>query len=103
VPYDLPDEKPAVITVASKLPQQEIEAAEEKTPVVERTLLEKWCEAVQGIQANDAGKIGSTIDNALKAFISDDDKQKFAKAVKDHMGGAFKGSKAKEKLKIYLQ
>ncbi|OGP83656.1 MAG: type III-B CRISPR module RAMP protein Cmr6 [Deltaproteobacteria bacterium RBG_16_58_17] len=69
----------------------------------ERTPLEKWCDAVKGIKPNDAGKIGSTIDNALKGLISEDDKQKFAQAVKDHMGSTFKGSKAKEKLKGYLQ
>ncbi|MCG2740710.1 MAG: type III-B CRISPR module RAMP protein Cmr6 [Syntrophaceae bacterium] len=69
----------------------------------ERSPLGKWCDAVKGIKPNDAGKIGSTIDNALKGLIPEDDKQKFAQAVKDHMGSTFKGSKAKEKLKGYLQ
>lgn len=102
-PYDLPEDKPAVATVSMRLPKQESKPFDEKPPVVERTLLEKWCDAVKGIKANDAGKIGSTIDNTLKALMSEDDKQKFAQTVKDHMGGVFKGSKAKEKLKAYLQ
>ncbi|MDP2268733.1 MAG: hypothetical protein Q8K46_06130, partial [Deltaproteobacteria bacterium] len=74
----------------------------EHSNIHERTPLEKWCDANKFIKANDAGKIGSTIDNALKALISEDDKQTFAQTVKEHMGGTFKGSKAKEKLKVYL-
>jgi CRISPR-associated protein Cmr6 len=68
----------------------------------ERSPREKWCDSIKGFKANEAGKIGPTIDNALKELISEDDKQKFAQFVKIHMGKAFKGSKAKEKLKNYL-
>lgn len=68
----------------------------------ERSPVEKWCDTIKGIKANDAGKIGSTIDNALKEIISEDDKRKFAQFVKTHMGKLFKGSKALEKLKRYL-
>lgn len=69
----------------------------------ERIPLEKWCDSIKVFRADEAGKIGSTIDNALKELSSEDDKQKFAQFVKTHMGKAFKGSKAKEKLKNYFQ
>lgn len=49
------------------------------------------------------GRICSTIDSALKGLVTEDEKKEFAVTVKDHMGGAFKGSKAKERLKNYLQ
>ena len=102
-PYALPEDKQVVPVVKMSLPKQEIKPAEEKPPIVERAPLEKWRDAIKGIKANDAGRLCSTIDNALKGLVTEDEKKEFAAAVKDHMGGVFKGSKAKERLKSYLQ
>jgi len=102
-PYDLPEEKPEVVTVSVSQPKQEIKAVVQKPPVAEKTALEKYCDALKLIKPTDAGKLGSVIDSALKALAAEDDKQKFTLAVKNHMGDAFKKSKAKDKLKAYLQ
>lgn len=102
-PYELPEEEPEVVTVSMTQTKQEIKTVVQKPPVVEKTALEKCCDAFKLIKPTDAGKIGSSIDSALKALAAEDDKQKFALAVKDHMGTAFKKSKAQEKLKDYLQ
>ncbi|KAF0155750.1 MAG: csm52 [Syntrophaceae bacterium] len=101
-PYDLPMDKPAVATVSMGLLEQKIKPAEEKPPVAVRTALEKWCDAIKVIKANDAGRLCSNIDNALKELAVDEDKQQFAVFVKEHMGGDFKKSKAKDKLKGYF-
>jgi len=102
-PYDLPEEKPEVVTVTMRQPKQEIKTVVQKPPVIEKTTLEKCCDALKLIKPTDAGKLGSAIDSALKALTAEDDKQKFALAVKNHMGIAFKKSKAQEKLKDYLR
>lgn len=64
--------------------------------------LEKCCEPFKSIKPNEAGKIGSLIDTALKTLQSDEDKRAFANYVKDFMGSEFKKSKAREKLKSFL-
>lgn len=69
----------------------------------ERTALEKWCDVIKIIKSSDAGRLCSNIDNALKELAEEEDKQKFAVFVKKHMGGDFKKSKAKDKLKGYFQ
>lgn len=65
--------------------------------------VDKFIAAIKQLEANDAGKIGSTIDNALRNLASDEDKSKFAQAVKDYMGKDFKKSKAKIKLGQFLE
>jgi len=40
--------------------------------------------------------------NAFKIFETDEEKRQFAVAVKEHMGKAFKKSKAGERLKGFL-
>lgn len=102
-PYDLPMDKPAVSLVSTGPPRQEIKPREEKPLVAERTALEKWCDVIKMIKPNDAGRLCSNIDNALKELPADEDKQKFAIFVKEHMGGDFKKSKARDKLKSYFQ
>ncbi|MCE5210288.1 MAG: type III-B CRISPR module RAMP protein Cmr6 [Deltaproteobacteria bacterium] len=69
----------------------------------ERTVLEKCCDAIKMIKTNDAGRLCSNIDNALKELAEEEDKKKYAVFVKEHMGGDFKKSKARDKLKGYLQ
>jgi hypothetical protein len=64
--------------------------------------VDKFIAAIKQLEANDAGKIGSTIDNALRNLASDEDKSKFAQAVKDHMGKDFKKSKARIKVGYLL-
>jgi CRISPR-associated protein Cmr6 len=68
----------------------------------ERSPLEKWCDAVKVIKANDAGRIGTTIDSAVSQLPLEEDKRKFAQAVREHMGKDFKRSKARTKLESYL-
>ncbi len=70
--------------------------------IAEPSPLEKCCAPFKNIKPTDAGKIGPLIDTALKALPLDEDKEAFAKFVKEFMGNDFKKSKAKEKLKSYL-
>ena len=71
-------------------------------PKVEIKPVNKFISEIKIIKPNDAGRIGSKIDEALKKLESDEDKKIFAQAVKDHMGKAYKTSKAKTKLEPFL-
>jgi hypothetical protein len=79
--------------------------ATEKGPMKEKagpTPLEKCCAVFTNVKPGDAGRIGSLIDTALKTLISEEDKKAFAKYVREFMGKEFKKSKAREKLKTFL-
>lgn len=86
--------EPVLPEVAVKLaaPQRE-----ELKPV------DKFIADIKQLGATEAGKIGSTIDNALKNLASEEDKSKFAQAVKEHVGKDFKKSKARIKLDPFLR
>lgn len=79
-------------------------------PTVEKTeqkeipvsLLDKLIQEIGKIAPHDAGRLGSIIEKALKELASEEDKRRFAHAVKEHMGKQFKGSKAKVRLEKYL-
>lgn len=84
-----------------RLPEDPVKLAapqrEELKPV------DKFIASIKQFEAADAGKICSTIDNALKYLASEEDKRKFAQAVKEHMGKDFKKSKASTKLEPFLR
>jgi hypothetical protein len=69
---------------------------------VEAKPIDKFIAAIRGIQPADAERIGSIIDTALVQLDSDDEKRIFTQTVKDHLGSAFKKSKAEIKLKPFL-
>jgi len=81
---------------------QQVEISVKKVEKIEPSLLEKYCQKFNNIKPNDAGRIGSLIDEVLKALTSDEDKKAFARHVKEFMGKEFRGSKAREKLKTLL-
>lgn len=70
---------------------------EEEKPV------DKFIASIKQLNRIDAGRIGSTIDRALRELISDEDRRKFAQAVRDYLGKEFKKSKAKAKVEKYLR
>lgn len=76
---------------------------ETKPTVVEEKPLEKMIDAIRMLQPTDAGRIGSVINDAFAQLETDDDKRAFARFVKEHMGKAFRKSKARKKLKDYLE
>lgn len=76
---------------------------EVKTQHVQMTHVERFISEIRKINPTDAGRIGSTIDRALKELASDEDKRTFARAVRDYIGKEFKRSKAKAKLEKYLK
>jgi len=76
--------------------------ANNNTAKAEPSPLEKCCIPFKTIKSTDAGKIGPLIDTALKTLTSEEDKKAFAKYVREFMGKEFKKSKAREKLKTFL-
>lgn len=64
--------------------------------------LDKFIAEIKPIKPQDAGRINSIIDKALKKLETDEEKRSFARAVQEHMGNAFKKSKAKDKLERFL-
>jgi len=87
--------------IEPKLPEDPVKLAapqrEELKPV------DKFIASIKQFEATDAGKICSTIDNALKYLASEEDKRKFAQTVKEYMGKDFKKSKARTKLEPFLR
>ena len=81
--------------------QLEAPVKKTETAKVEPSLLDKCCMPFKTIKASEAGEIGPLIDTALKTLTSEEDKKAFANFVKEFMGGEFKKSKAREKLKSY--
>ena len=75
---------------------KDVQAQEEK-------LIEKFIQKIRILKPTDAGQIGTVINDALEQLTSNEDKKTFARAVKDHMGKAFKKSKAKQKLEPFLR
>ncbi len=72
-----------------------IPVEEEKKP------LDKFLAEIRLAKPTDAGRICSLIDAALVQIETEADKKAFAKGVKEHMGKAFKKSKARKKLEIF--
>jgi hypothetical protein len=64
--------------------------------------LDKFIAAVKILKSDDAGRIGTTIDEALKKLETDEEKSFFARAVQEHLGKGFKKSKARIKLGPFL-
>lgn len=67
-----------------------------------QSLLDIHINKMKNIKASDAGSVGSSIDNAFRALLSEDDKRQYAQFVKGHIGKAFDKSKAKNKLEQFL-
>jgi len=68
----------------------------------ELSLIDKAEKELQLIKPTDAGRIGTFIDKYLKELKTDKEKRQLAGMVRMHLGKNFKKSKAKEKLKAYL-
>jgi CRISPR-associated protein Cmr6 len=73
-----------------------------KPQIAGKKPVDKFITAIKILKHNDMGGIGSRIDDALKRLESNEDKQQFARAVREHMGKAFGKSKAEVKLKRFL-
>lgn len=76
--------------------QQVSQVIEEVSP------LDRFIIEIKLLKPSDAGPIGSMIDKALKELETDEEIRQFAFAVKEHIGKGFRKSKAKEKLKAFL-
>ncbi|MBW1973517.1 MAG: type III-B CRISPR module RAMP protein Cmr6 [Deltaproteobacteria bacterium] len=68
----------------------------------ELSLIDKAEKELQLIKPTDAGRIGTFIDKYLKELKTDKEKRQLAGMVRMYLGKNFKKSKAKEKLKAYL-
>lgn len=64
--------------------------------------LDKFIASLKPLRPQDAGRINSVIDDALKKLETDEEKRRFARAVQEHMGSVFKKSKARNKLEPFL-
>jgi len=96
--------------VESKLPaeknnkvQQPETPVETKPPEEEKKPIDRLTSSLKVIQPEDAGRIGSVINDALAQLDTDEEKKTFARAVKEHMGKAFRKSKARMKLEEFLE
>lgn len=81
---------------------------QQKTDTQGKTLvmqcpIQQFIEEVKKCRRDDAGRIGSIIDNALAQLETVEEKSKFSSAVREHMGKAFKKSKARAKLEPFLK
>ena len=97
-PIILPDN----VHEKKEAPEMRTTQPETKAQTMQSTTLDRFISEIRKIDPMDAGRIGTTIDRALKELISEEDRKKFAVAVRDHMGAAFKKSKAKQKLQNIL-
>jgi len=64
----------------------------------EKKLIDKLINNIVLLNPTDAGRIGTLIDTALAQLETEEDKRRFSQTVKEHMGNAFKKSKARRKL-----
>ncbi len=66
-------------------------------------LINKLIKKIKVLKPTDAGIISTVIRDALEHLETEEDKKKFALAVKEHMGKTFKKSKAKKRLDLFIE